>query len=285
MINLKLKASKSVRMKAGHHLRAYRSVGKCIYCGSARYSPHEDRVLGEEHIINEGVGGTLGIREASCQACEGYTSAFELRILNEMLWAPRFNLNVRMKGQKKKNSRFRATRIGAGDIEEIERMPLADHPTLLMFILLHLPGILLGRPKSASGVAGGWTRNLNLDTQKLRDRGFRGFASAEFDTVSFCQMLAKIAHSFAYAELGDRFTPALIDAIRTKHGRTGEAWSERYHFVGGNPAERPKSTALHELDLATTKQHTKRPLVVVRIRLFAKYGAPTYYVVAGYESD
>lgn len=278
--NIHMKAIRSVAIVPGRVNEPYPAPGHCIYCKANRYDDADTRPLGEEHIINEGIGGTLGIRQASCGACEKYTSGPESRIINEALNAARFHLGTRMKGTKKKNPRFRATKI-ARQFEEIERLPLADHPTMLMLITLAAPGILMGRRSDArAGPYGGWTKNLNLDVERLRQRGYDGLASPEFDTVSFCQMLAKIAHSFAYAELGQDLVPMLPRLIRRKLPPKVSAWPSRYHLIGGNPFERPESDALHELDLGI-ETTTGQGYVVVRIRLFAKYDAPTYYVVAG----
>src|SRR4051812_27988675 len=44
-------------------------AGHCIYCGATEYAPGATRPLGEEHIISEGIGGTIIFPEASCREC------------------------------------------------------------------------------------------------------------------------------------------------------------------------------------------------------------------------
>jgi hypothetical protein len=56
----------------------YAAIKTCIYCGDPIYS-HDPSIrkhpLGAEHIVAEGLGGTLELPEASCQACEHATGA------------------------------------------------------------------------------------------------------------------------------------------------------------------------------------------------------------------
>jgi hypothetical protein len=91
----------------------------------------------------------------------------------------------------------------------------------------------------------------------------------------FCLMLAKIAHSFAVAEVGSgQFEPLLLPLLLKRD------LSNRADLIGGLRYDEPSSQELHEISL---DDHTcNRPdLVAVRIRLLSKLGTPTYYVVAG----
>src|SRR5258705_11293662 len=63
-----LKDSTRVSPKIKHPL--FDPVGHCIYCGATKYTQQADRPLGQEHIIAEGMGGTLILPEASCKECE-----------------------------------------------------------------------------------------------------------------------------------------------------------------------------------------------------------------------
>ncbi|HZM45685.1 MAG TPA: hypothetical protein VFC14_12690 [Burkholderiales bacterium] len=88
----------------------------------------------------------------------------------------------------------------------------------------------------------------------------------------FARMLAKIAHSFAVAEIGlDNFTPFLqkmiIEGIETPS-----------YYVGGDftvpPAER--DGAMHWVRLQPDDNY-----LVATIRLFAPLGAPLYHIIVG----
>jgi len=94
------------------------------------------------------------------------------------------------------------------------------------------------------------------------------------DTFKFFQFLAKIAHCFAVDCLGDNFEPSLPDFIRAKEP------SPRSDFVGGIPDDLPPSENLHELALEW-RNSRNLAYAVVKIRLFANLGMPTYLVVAG----
>ena len=87
------------------------------------------------------------------------------------------------------------------------------------------------------------------------------------------RLIAKIGHSFAMAELGpNAFSPTLINLIR------GEFPMYASHYVGSGITEDPSSDKLHEIEIDRS-YHSR--LIIVRIRLFANLGMPTYYAVAG----
>jgi hypothetical protein len=94
----------------------------------------------------------------------------------------------------------------------------------------------------------------------------------------FCQMLAKIGHAFAEAELGlDSFSPFLRPII------CANDMSNTVQSVGGLPYTEPAQTALHELSFDTHSCH-QPDVVGVRIRLFASLETPTYFVAVGRRS-
>ena len=95
------------------------------------------------------------------------------------------------------------------------------------------------------------------------------------DVPAVCLTLAKIAHSFATAELGTgAFSPFLTSMITT--GDSGK----RAQFIGGLMYNEPQSNNLHEVSFGS---HTcNRPdIVSVRIRLLAALDTPTYFVAVG----
>jgi len=98
--------------------------------------------------------------------------------------------------------------------------------------------------------------------------------TAEIQTDPFCLTLAKIAHAFTSAELGrERFTPLLTDMIRQRD------LSSRAEFIGGGEGNEAPSPELHQVEFDKTAASTG--FVIVRIRLLAILGTPTYSVVAG----
>ncbi|WP_354077823.1 hypothetical protein [Constrictibacter sp. MBR-5] len=118
------------------------------------------------------------------------------------------------------------------------------------------------------------------DIDRLASDGLANFASPAIDTVKFCQLLAKIAHSFAVAEIGlGNFQPLLADfAVRSFPLR--EQYTDCYHLVGGDPKSYAPSEALHTLGWGVWQNGLEAYLIVC-IRLFASLGAPSYVLVAG----
>lgn len=92
----------------------------------------------------------------------------------------------------------------------------------------------------------------------------------------FALLLAKIAHGYAVAECGSEvdFVPILKEIL--ERGTTGAPLHS--YLIGGESKVEPPSSQLHELGIIR-RENSKYSLRVVRIRLFAKFGAPTYYVV------
>ena len=98
---------------------------------------------------------------------------------------------------------------------------------------------------------------------------------ATVHTEPFCLMLAKIAHSFAVAELGvGGIDPFLTDMIRHRD------LSNRAGFIGGGEGNEPPSNDLHELAFDTAIS-SEPNVIAVRIRLLGILGTPTYHVAVG----
>jgi hypothetical protein len=98
--------------------------------------------------------------------------------------------------------------------------------------------------------------------------------TGEYQTDPFCLTLAKIAHAFTSAELGrERFTPFLTNMIGQRD------LSSRAEFIGGGEGNEAPLPELHQVEFDKTS--ASNDLVIVRIRLLAILGTPTYSVVAG----
>jgi hypothetical protein len=87
-------------------------------------------------------------------------------------------------------------------------------------------------------------------------------------------MLAKIAHSFAVAEMGlGSFKPLLPDLI------LGKTMTPTY-WVGGQ-LDIPPPGVTDRIDLDYDWNANGKTFTVAHIRLFAQLGAPLYHVVIG----
>jgi hypothetical protein len=99
------------------------------------------------------------------------------------------------------------------------------------------------------------------------------------DEGDFGRMLAKIAHSYAVAEMGlDSFTPFLCGII------TGIKPYLLSHYIGSQLVTTDEPIDLHEISFDTSGLDQGRYLVV-KVRLFAPYKTPRHLVVVGERHD
>ena len=121
--------------------RIYPSVGICIYCGSDTYAHGSDRKLGDEHIVPEGLGGRLILKEASCKACETITSQAELEWLRGSFYAARVHKGFGKK--KKRTPLFLPLKVLTNGEVVTKTVPLEEYPPMVVTLLFDTPEILL----------------------------------------------------------------------------------------------------------------------------------------------
>jgi hypothetical protein len=96
--------------------------------------------------------------------------------------------------------------------------------------------------------------------------------SVPFQTDWLCRTLAKIAHSYSVLEHGvEKFEPFLIDII------LGTDHSHYSYYIGNLVSTEGITSELHTLSYEWIDD-----LLVVYVRLYSRYGGPTYAVVAGW---
>jgi len=253
-------------------------VGNCIYCGSA----HE---LTLEHIIPYALGGKLELPEASCRECAKITSSFEHTCLRTMYGPLRLLYDMPSRRKKKRPStlllKIKRTATEEWSYMEVEQ---EKYPFLILFPYFTAP-LLLVKPLSHENQGAAtdrfWIRGaspayvfndlLESLTRELRVHSI--MPEAKSHVAEFCQLLAKIAYSYAVAELGyGSFEPYLLPGIL----RAELADCDSY--VGSLDKDEAPSALLHELSLGETTRGDK---IVVRVRLLSKLGTPTYFVVVG----
>lgn len=253
-------------------------MGHCIYC-------HAENVpLGAEHIVPEGLGGAIVLPAASCRKCERVTSGFETSCIQNMFNVIRYHAGIPSRSRHIRNPSA-PLYLEIGESTSISRKPLSDHPVHFAMFTFPPPDLLLGLPPRTGGkIQGGyWYHSDENRSRILKKFGAKaGITNIKMDPPAFLRMLAKIAFSYAHAEIGGRNlskdTLALI--FRNKYHRKFQ------RHIGGSYIIEPATDNLHELDLYQEEVsggsrliRSKRYLWVVRVRLFAKYGAPTYHVV------
>jgi hypothetical protein len=271
----------SIKISKGFPAPKYNPIRSCVYCGTTVYSTKPNvrtLPLGLEHIIAEGIGGTMELPEASCQECEDATGRLvEGQVLGNTLKALRVHLNLKKPGSGRHPSTLPiSAKVDGAD--RIVQIPVEDYPIIFNMLVYPPPDVVNVNTEQGRLVIGMKFAQLRFDQKELyRKYKISGFSSAIWDNQMLTRMLAKIAHSFAFAELGgDKFKPRLVNLITR-----GDI--SAMNLVGGddglNDGERP-STALHELALGYQRINEK-VFVVARIRLFASSGGPFYSVIVG----
>jgi len=269
---------RNVAVGNGNPTPAYNAVNRCIYCEAKQYSndPSIRKFpFGAEHIIAEGLGGTLELPDASCRECEAATGAVvEQDVLGRTMKALRVHLRLKKAGS---GSHPKALPLEANVYGErkVLQIPIEDYPIVFFMCAMAPPHI--DGPGGAPSILGvTLVRIKHNERQLFQKYSIGSFTTAVWDNYMVCRMLAKIAHSFAVAEVGlDKFKPLLTDLIRT-----GDLAQMRY--VGGVSLMPTVSAdnALHRLELGYQRVKNKTYLVS-RIRLFANYGSPVYSVIVG----
>jgi hypothetical protein len=161
---------------------------------------------------------------------------------------------------------------------DIKQMSHADLPHYCIGFDWAAPGVLRDQPPESRDFDGkvvvryppGELEKFVPDKHGLRLGSIRMF--------DFARMLAKIAHSYAFAKCGiDMFQPMLLDFIL---GRIENASYLVGGDGGGSPPKQPE--VMHDIyPVACRKEPPGIEYLLVAIRLFAFLGMPRYHVVVG----
>lgn len=251
--------------------KRYAPINRCIYCGTTESD------LTDEHIIPFGLlpkGMDLFLPKSSCRDCAKITSKFEGSVQQGMLGPLRhkMGLKTRRKRPTTHNVTFNFRQDGRLEYREIA---LVDFPAMCMGFRWLAPGILR-RIAPTNIFEGELVVRQNPDELKKFIGDGEAFKIGRVAPGDFARMLAKIAHSFAMAELGaDAFEPLLPDLI------LGKSETAPY-LVGGDATEESSSVELPLHYLGPMYASVDEVLyLLIAIRLFSKMGMPRYHVVVG----
>jgi hypothetical protein len=237
--------------------KTYAAVNRCIYCGMTP-SPE---FLSDEHIVPLGLNGNLVLPKASCFECGRVTgTVIEQEILRKMFIDIRTHDQMRTRRPKDRPKKLRVGLFRRDkSFEKWENVPVLDHPFALCLPNFGVPTELTGGPHHDKFEMDGIGLYAPAEFKHRLDRLGAGAAYVQmFHPEMFCRMLAKLAHSYAIAELGfGGFEPFLPDVIL---GRTPSI----SRFVGGFPDLRTPTEQLHTLSISRA-----RGFVDVYLRLFA----------------
>lgn len=260
-----------------HPDKSYGPVNHCIFC-------NDDKILSDEHIIPLGLGGRWVLPKSSCRECAKKTGAFERTCQRTMYGPLRMYYNLPSRRKKERPQKL-ALKVKLSPDSEWSYIDVDRdiYPFLITFPILSVPdeitGCTMHREREAK------VKRLWIRAASFRDgifphlkslctelKVFGVEPSSTFSAPEFFCMLAKIAHTFAIAELGiGTFTPVLLPII------CDSDTSNSAQYIGGLEKVEPATNRLHELSL----HYSRLGLVVVRIRLLAALETPTYLVVVG----
>lgn len=245
------------------------NVGQCIYCGKT------DVTLQTEHIVPYGLNGPWELLNSSCQKCAAITSSFEKDVLRNSLIVPRAALSFPTRRKHKRPKLFKLC-ITSNGKQEIKKVPIHEHLTIMIFMITETPAYLDGRPyekgvtvKGVSTIQVGGSPVSELAKQY---KGKSISVKVSWLGNSFERLLAKIAYGFTVAQYGiNRLDKTyVIPAILGKKDDIGR-------WVGCAPdVQLSVGKFLHEINLAVINNE-----VIVRVKLFALYNVPEYLVVVG----
>jgi len=160
-------------------------------------------------------------------------------------------------------------------------VPQSRFPFLLTFPYLGMPGIMAGNADGSKGAVSSrlWIRgaspshNFDLLCKELvKDLKVHTIMpESKADVGALSRLLAKIAYSFAVAtHAGKPIASPLIGYA------TGGDTRDCLQYIGSRDDDEPPAESLHDLNIVFDPESK---LMVVRIRLLACLGTPTYYVV------
>jgi hypothetical protein len=250
-----------------------RKIGRCIYCLTSQGPLKREHII-PNGLIPDGYTDSWVLQAASCEICEGITSAFEGHILGAVWPAARAGLNLRTRGNKLALHPLLIER--GGTFEEV-LVPVKEYPAVIMFPELRPPAQLDGR-KYVSGVEVISQLNVQVAGPPLKDvakhygtKQIRFVAS--FKGHSFLRLIAKIAYGAMIADFGiDGFDEVyVLPAIMGKSDDIGR-------WVG---CDGERKYGSRPLPLHTIGRTVVNGEIISRVSLFAKFGAPEYVIVVG----
>lgn len=254
--------------------KTYAPFSHCIYCPpEADIHAH----LGDEHIIPLSFGGGRILPRASCRHHENITTRFENNCFKGMMETARHHMGLRGRQKQKNRDRLPVIISATGEVRSI---PVSDHPSALIMPIMPPPTAYIQMhetedlPPAVRIIISPVGKDM---IEKAKRIGCDINLTRGLSALSFYQLIAKISHSFAVAELGRTFEPYLINLIE------GKAPMLASHLVGSGLDDSPDpSDCLHEIEFAPSLNGPKGDeLIQVRVRLFANLGMPNHYAIVG----
>jgi hypothetical protein len=194
-----------------------------------------------------------------------------------MMETARYHMGLRGRNKFKNRDRLRAL---LSDGSYSHPIPLADHPSALIMPVMPPPTVYAGIHETEDLPPAVRISITPMGTdilERAKKLGKEVNLTRGLSALTFYRLIAKIAHSFAVAELGRTFAPYLINLIEAKSPMFAS------HLIGGGLGDDPPpSEQLHEIEFVPPLAGPKNDeLLRVRIRLFASLGCPNHYAIVG----
>lgn len=245
----------------------YPPVKYCIYCGT-REGPFSD-----EHIVPFALNGNWVLPKASCSTCQAIIQKYEDRCLQHMFKPLRTRLGMQSRTQKKEFVDVETIRPDGS--RETVTVRSEDFPVVAYGLHLPVAGVVLGNSLTDVVPATLLLRFHQGEPQRF-SASHRGVVRiGSFDATAFLRMIAKIAYSYAAAEIGSHLLlPMLADVVLAR------APNAPYlsHLVGGESGPTERGHSMNRLEL-WNYEILGTLYSVVYVRLFAHMDMPTYHVV------
>lgn len=252
----------------------YPPVGRCIYCSSITSD------LGDEHIIPFSLNGGMVLPKASCHSCERTIQPYELTVARRIFGHFRIRHGVQTRNKKQRPEYVEFATLFPNGKSGKERVPVHEYPTMLFVYKFDKATMLLCYPSEVEHFR--WVpisifNKTELD-KFIEKHHWNKQTTIKTSPVELARLIAKIAYSFAVAEIGlDSFLPLpmTLDTILCRTNNVS-------YSVGGDwEIPPPDPAGKHVLNLTCIIQQPN-PLIVVEIRLFPAFETPKYHVVVGH---
>jgi hypothetical protein len=206
---LRLKVLGMVIPRYPYPSKLYQPLNRCAYCGSIGK-------LSKEHIIPFGLGSDLILPKGSCEDHRKATSNVENFVLRKYLCPLRSYLSLPSRKPHLRPNRYPLT-LKRGPYTWKQTVKLSAHPGVVQFIMFEgPPGRVAGLPQERETFSIRPIRTVIFPDMAIRLARLGADTAVDrvvLNAMMLVRMIAKVAHSFAVAELG-------IDAFEETISRT-----------------------------------------------------------------
>jgi hypothetical protein len=243
-------------------------IGKCIYCGTT------EGKLSEEHITPLGLSGLLTLLHASCDNCAKITSALEMEILRNQMYAARAALGTKTRRPKERLKPQPMLIEKDGEIKSVKAL-WQDQWKVIQLPIFPIPAHIDGRS---------YTRGIectSMDQFELSEKGEEIAKRHEADKVLtrnypmevFARFIAKMAFGYAV----ERYTLNAFEKVYVVPAILGET-NDIGRWVGcSDRREFPIRKCIVSVGFKIIPGNE----LIVKLKMFPQFDGAEYVVVIG----